>query len=69
MFFRNKGEKLPEVEYESYDPTAVIEHLSQARRLLKDSAYDNWLRKKAKDIERSANLLAHCGTKDFFKIS
>ena len=69
MFFRNKGEKLPEVEYESYDPTAVIEHLSQARRLLKDSAYDNWLRKKAKDIEQSANLLAHCGTKDFFKIS
>ena len=69
MFFRNKGEKIPEVEYVPYDPTAVTEDLSQARRLLQDSAYDEWLLKKAKEIELSANLLANCGTREFFNIS
>ena len=69
MFFRNKGEKIPEVVYVPYDPTAVTEYLSQARRLLQDSAYDEWLLKKAKEIELSANLLANCGTREFFNIS
>ena len=69
MFFKNKGEKIPEVEYVPYDPTAVTEDLSQARRLLQDSAYDEWFLKKAKEIELSANLLANCGTREFFNIS
>ena len=69
MFFRNKGEKLPEVKYKPYDLTAVTNDLSQARRLLQDSAYDGWFLKKAKEIELSANLLANCGTREFFNIS
>ena len=69
MFFRNKGEKLPEVKYKPYDFTAVTNDLSQARRLLQDSAYDGWFLKKAKEIELSANLLANCGTREFFNIS
>tara|TARA_B100001750_G_scaffold62160_2_gene49410 strand:- start:2540 stop:3796 length:1257 start_codon:yes stop_codon:yes gene_type:complete len=69
MFFRNKGEKLPEVKYKPYDPTAVTNDLSQARRLLQDSDYDGWFLKKAKEIELSANLLANCGTREFFNIS
>ncbi|SVE38466.1 uncharacterized protein METZ01_LOCUS491320, partial [marine metagenome] len=27
IFFRNKEQKLPDVEYEPYDPTTVIEYL------------------------------------------
>ena len=69
MFFRNKGEKLPEVKYKPYDFTAVTNDLSKARRLLQDSDYDGWLLKKAKEIELSANLLANCGTREFFNIS
>ena len=69
MFFRNKGEKLPEVKYKPYDLTAVTNDLSQARRLLQDSDYDGWFLKKAKEIELSANLLANCGTREFFNIS
>ena len=68
-FFRSKSEKLPEVNYAPFDESPVIAKLSNGLALLKDTPFDFWLRKKAKDIEAGARLLKVCGTKSFFERS
>ena len=68
-FFRSKSEKLPEVNYAPFDESPVIAKLSTGLTLLKDTPFDLWLRKKAKDIEAGARLLKVCGTKSFFERS
>ena len=68
-FFKNKSQKIPLVEYESFDSTDVVSILSKASALYKDSPYDIWLKKKSEDILKSAIMLESVGTESFFKLS
>lgn len=69
-FLRNKGEKLPEVEYNAYDPKDVLYQIRQIRKLANsDDPVHQWANKIADRIESSSMMLASRGTHDFFKYS
>lgn len=57
------------VEYEPVDTDYVLEFVSKAESMLGDTVYDEWLIGKARDLRRSAMLISHRGTREFFKIS
>jgi uncharacterized protein (TIGR02421 family) len=68
QFFAQGAKELPRVKYRLFDPTASIEAVHQARRLLgKASLPEQWLRRHAADIETSAYMLASVGTVDFYR--
>ena len=68
-FFKNKSEKIPSIEYPTFQSNSMIGKLKDIENLYGDTPYDDWLRTKANDILASINLLDSCGTKDFFHYS
>ena len=65
-FFANGAMSLPRVTYPSYDASSVMDALTEARRLMQNSAIDVWLERQAIAIEHSANMMLSCGTPAFF---
>ena len=69
-FFRNKSEKLPVVEYDQYDPSAVLEQVKKIRELTRETnPVNDWANRIANCIENSALMLSSRGTRDFYKYS
>jgi len=69
-FFRNKGQKLPVVEYAHFDAEPVFNAVKKARKLLGGNiVIDGWAIRIANKLESSAKLLQTRGTQDFFKHS
>lgn len=69
-FLNNKGQKMPTVSYPKLDPTATLEELSLARKLIPDSSrFKNWANGIADKLESSALMLAHLGKPEFYKYS
>ena len=68
-FFRSGSEKLPIVAYPSFDASPVRQRLSEARGLIGDTPFDEWLKTKIQDIESGIDLLSNCGKKEFLKFS
>ena len=68
-FFKHNCSKIPKVTYPGYNDSDLTSILNQAEQLFRDTKYDDWLRKKVTEIRKSSELLAACGTKEFFKIS
>ncbi|MBK8924340.1 MAG: DUF1704 domain-containing protein [Crocinitomicaceae bacterium] len=66
-FFRNKAQKLPQVEYAPYNSKPVIDELKKARALFGgNDIIDNWADRIANKLESSALLLENRGTNEFF---
>ena len=66
-FLKNKAYKLPPVEYARFDPAPTSERLRKLRNLIRDdSRIDRWFATIAGKLETSAQLLAACGTPEFF---
>ena len=68
-FFKHNCSKIPKVTYPGYNDSDLKSILNQAEQLFRDTKYDDWLRKNVTEILKSSELLAACGTKEFFKIS
>ena len=69
-FFRRKAQKLPEVKYQSIDPTETLKEIDKARRLVPDkSRFRNWANGIADTLENSALLLANLGKPSFYNYS
>ena len=64
-FFKDKSEKIPIIEYPSFQSDSMIGKLKGIENIYGDTPYDDWLRSKANDILASVNLLDACGTKGF----
>lgn len=70
QFFAQGSKELPQVEYEPFDPSEVLERLVLARSSFNFSPIVNeWLNITAYNVETSAKMLAACGTGDFFRYS
>jgi uncharacterized protein (TIGR02421 family) len=68
-FLVRKARELPEVSYAAFDPARPLALVLEARRHLRSSVVDDWLRRQASAIENSARLLSACGKPDFYRIS
>ena len=69
QFFANNARELPRISYALFDPSGPVELIREARRHIGRSTIDDWLERQAAAIEKSAHLLAVCGTPAFFRIS
>ena len=70
IFFKNKAQVLPKIEYPNYDPKPALENIKTVRGLIGSTdVIDNWASGIADKIESSAMLLATRGTANFFKHS
>lgn len=67
QFFARGALNLPEVSYAPFDASTTVELVAEARKLLLDSSIDAWLARHADAIEKSALMLAACGTPVFFQ--
>lgn len=68
-FFKQKEQRLPEVEYPQFDATNVLNQVDDIRSQLGDSLIDAWLERQAQVIENSALMLSASGTKKFYTYS
>ncbi|MDA1267052.1 MAG: flavohemoglobin expression-modulating QEGLA motif protein [Planctomycetota bacterium] len=69
-FFARGARELPEVQYAPFDPGPVHELLGTATQQLgSDGPVDAWLRRTARAIAGSAELLAAVGTPRFLELS
>lgn len=69
-FFRNHGEKLPQVTYLSIDPTETLQKIDLARKQIpKGFRFKNWAMQIAGILEDSSRLLNNLGTKEFHTYS
>ena len=69
-FFKNKGQKLPVIEYAPYDANPVFDAIKKARSFLGgNDIIDGWANRIANKLESSALLLQSRGTQDFFRHS
>ncbi len=66
-FFAQRAERLPEVSYPPFDPSASLVLIDKARSTIAaHSPIAPWLNKQADCIEQSARMLANCGSAAFF---
>lgn len=67
-FFAHQAQKLPEVEYSSFDDSSIIEIIREARKHIFpiSSRVDMWLETQANAIEVGARMLANVGKPSFF---
>lgn len=68
-FFKNKAQKLPEIQYPRFDPSSVLMQISSIQSELGDTAVDKWLNRQAQVIANSALMLSSAGTHQFYKYS
>ncbi len=70
QFFARGARELPEVDYPPFDPSEPTAMVAEARRHIGgDGVVDRWLVRLADVIEKSARMLAACGTREFFRYS
>lgn len=69
QFFAEGARELPKVTYPAFDPAAPIALVAEARQHIGSSRVDEWLNRQAGILEKSARMLAACGTPDFFRYS
>ncbi|WP_324281667.1 flavohemoglobin expression-modulating QEGLA motif protein [Cyanobacterium aponinum UTEX 3222] len=67
-FFAHQAQKLPEVEYSSFDDSPIIEIIREARKHIFpiSSRVDMWLETQVNAIEVGARMLANVGKPSFF---
>lgn len=69
-FLASGGEALPDVEYEPFDETPVLQALQEIRRSIYPGAVvDDWLERVADSLEQTARMLASRGTATFLEHS
>lgn len=69
-FLANKGQKLPEIEYEKIDPKPTFKEIEKARKLIPESSpIKNWAHGIANILENSAKLLCNLGKPEFYTYS
>ncbi len=69
-FLSGGADKLPEPTYAAVDPTAVLDGIAAARRLLRPgNVVDDWLDREATSIESTALMLSTVGTPAFHAYS
>jgi uncharacterized protein (TIGR02421 family) len=69
-FLASGADELPQPRYEPFDPSRVIDGVSQVRRLLRPGAVvDDWLGREARAIEATARMLGAAGTPAFHEYS
>lgn len=69
-FFAGNCEKLPRIEYPTFDGTKTRESTASARALIAgDHPVFDWLRRIADTLERAALMLEHVGTPEFYTYS
>lgn len=67
-FFAHQGQKLPEVEYPSFDDSPIMDIIYEARKNIfpTSSRVDLWLERQSNAIEIGARMLANAGKPSFF---
>ncbi len=67
QFFASDAKELPIVSYPSYDPGPPVQIVAEARKYIRTSVVDAWLTRQADILEKSARMLAACGSEDFYR--
>jgi len=68
-FFRHKAQKLPRVDYPSFDAKPVVKQIRSIQQQLSDSVIDGWFYRVSSAIENAALMLSHSGRRDFYHYS
>ncbi len=69
-FFANGADKLPKVDYPSYDPSSTLKLIDELRPDIEQlTPFSAWGHRIADKIENGARMLANMGTPDFYKYS
>ena len=68
-FFKHKARELPKVSYAKFDGSAMLEKLKALELQVKDSIFDDWIRRHIHVAKTTINMLSSVGTVDFNRYS
>ena len=69
IFFKQKAQQLPKVEYKPYDSSELLGQLDSITKDLDEAPVDLWLKKQTDTLATSARMMGACGTAAFYDYS